>query len=108
MRTVIDSGRSATETDTTHGVSWWLVQKALSIAATKLPNVDLLRPRMLGIDELRLRFVRFFKDPETRKLKRIEPWMTTIVDLDTWQILGVVNASDHTGVGAWLIKRPLE
>ena len=108
VRAVIDSGRAATETATAHGVSWWLVQKALNMAATKLPNVDLLRPRMLGIDEHRFRSVRFFKDPETSTWKRIEPWMTTIVDLDTSQILGVVDGRDHTGVGAWLIKRPLE
>ena len=105
---VIDSGRAATETATAHGVSWWLVQKALTMAATKLPNVDLLRPRMLGIDEHRFRSVRFFKNTETNTWQRIEPWMTTIVDLDTSQILGVVDGRDHTGVGAWLIKRPLE
>ncbi|WP_258067298.1 transposase [Arthrobacter sp. GMC3] len=28
--------------------------------------------------------------------------------LDTGQILGVVDGRDHTGVGAWLIKRPLD
>ncbi|MDD0856779.1 transposase family protein [Arthrobacter alpinus] len=108
VRAVIDSGRAATETATAHGVSWWLVQKALNMAATKLPSVDLLRPRMLGIDEHRFRPVRFFKDPETSLWKRIEPWMTTIVDLNTGQILGVVDGRDHTGVGAWLIKQPLE
>ncbi len=105
---VISSGRAATETAIAHGVSWWLVQKALTMAATKLPNVDLLRPRMLGIDEHRFRSVRFFKNTETNAWQRIEPWMTTIVDLDTGQILGVVDGRDHAGVGAWLIKRPLE
>ncbi|WP_315914420.1 ISL3 family transposase [Arthrobacter sp. lap29] len=105
---VVSSGRAATETAIAHGVSWWLVQKALTMAATKLPNVDLLRPRMLGIDEHRFRSVRFFKNTETNAWQRIEPWMTTIVDLDTGQILGVVDGRDHTGVGEWLIKRPLE
>lgn len=80
----------------------------MTMAATRLPNVDLLRPRMLGIDEHRFRSVRFFKDSETSTWKRIEPWMTTIVDLDTSQILGVVDGRDHTGVGAWLIKRLLD
>jgi hypothetical protein len=32
-------------------VSWWLVQRALNIAALTLPDVDKLAPRMLGIDE---------------------------------------------------------
>ncbi|WP_425863800.1 transposase [Arthrobacter sp. TWP1-1] len=34
--------------------------------------------------------------------------MTTIVDLDCGQVLGVVGGRDHTGVGAWLIQRPLD
>ncbi|MDJ0316232.1 ISL3 family transposase [Arthrobacter sp. H35-MC1] len=105
---VISSGRAAAETAIAHGVSWWLVQKALTTAATKLPNVDLLRPRMLGIDEHHFGAVRFFENTEINAWQRIEPWMTTIVDLDTGQILGVVDGRDHTGVGAWLIKGPLE
>ena len=105
---VIDSGRAATETAAAHGVSWWLVQRALNVAATRLPDVDKLRPRMLGIDEHRFRSVRFFKDPATKAWKRFEPWMTTIVDLDTGQVLGVVDGRDHKGVGEWLFKRPLE
>jgi hypothetical protein len=43
---------------------------------------------MPGIDEHRFRSVRFFKDPETRVWKRFEPWMSTIVDPDTGQVLG--------------------
>lgn len=31
-----------------------------------------------------------------------------IVDLDTGQVLGVVDDHDHKGVGGWLFKRPLE
>jgi transposase len=34
--------------------------------------------------------------------------MTTIVDLDTGQVLGVVDGRDHKGVGDWLFARPLE
>jgi transposase len=34
--------------------------------------------------------------------------MTTIVDLDTGQVLGVVDGRDHKGVREWLFKRPLE
>jgi hypothetical protein len=34
--------------------------------------------------------------------------MTTIVDLDTGQVLGVVDDRDHKGVGEWLFKRSLD
>ena len=63
---------------------------------------------MLGIDEHRFRSVRFFRDPATKAWTRYEPWMTTIVDLDTGQVLGVVDGRDHKGVGDWLFARPLE
>jgi transposase len=33
--------------------------------------------------------------------------MTTIVDLDTGQVLGAVDGGDHKGVGDWLFARPL-
>lgn len=33
--------------------------------------------------------------------------MTTIVDLDTGQVLGTVDGQDHKGVGDWLFARPL-
>ena len=109
VHAVIRSGRAVAETATAFGVSWSTVRAALSEAtALLLPDVDKLRSRMLGIDEHRFRSVRFFKDNVTNKWQRIEPWMTTIVDLDTGQILGVVDGRDHTGVGAWLLKRPLQ
>jgi hypothetical protein len=62
---------------------------------------------MLGIDEHRFRSVRFFRDQESGSWTRYEPWMTTIVDLDTGQVLVVVNGRDHKGVGDWLFARPL-
>lgn len=34
--------------------------------------------------------------------------MTTIVDLDTGQVLGVVDGRDSKGVGDWLFARPLQ
>ena len=70
--------------------------------------VDKLSPRVLGIDEHRFRSVRYFQDPGTKAWTRFEPWMTTIVDLDTGQVLGVVDGRDHKGVGDWLLARPLE
>ena len=105
---VIRSGRAMSETAAGFAVSWWMVRAAVNEAAIiTLPNVDELAPRMLGIDEHRFRSVRYFQDPESKTWTRYEPWMSTIVDLDTGQVLGVVDGRDHTGIGAWLIQRPL-
>jgi transposase len=105
---VIRSGRAVSETAAAFAVSWWMVRVALNEACfLTLPDVDQLSPRMLGIDEHRFRSVRYFQDPESKAWTRFEPWMTTIVDLDTGQVLGVVDGRDHKGVGDWLFARPL-
>lgn len=98
---VIRSGRTGSKTVVEVGVSWWMVRAALNEACLlKLPDVDGLGPLRLGIDEHRFRSVRFFfRDPESTRLIRQEPWMTTIVDLDTGQILGMVDGQDHKGAG---------
>lgn len=106
---VIRSGRAVSETAAAFAVSWWMVRVALNEACfLTLPDVDQLSPRMLGIDEHRFRSVRYFQDPESKAWRRFEPWMTTIVDLDTGQVLGVVDGRDHRGVGDWLFARPLQ
>lgn len=105
---VIRSGRAVSETAAAFAVSWWMVRTALNEACfLTLPDVDQLSPRMLGIDEHRFRSVRYFQDPGSKVWTRFEPWMTTIVDLDTGQVLGVVDGRDHKGVGDWLFARPL-
>ena len=105
---VIRSGRAVSETAAAFAASWWMVRVALNEACfLTLPDVDRLSPRMLGIDEHRFRSVRHFQDPESKVWTRFEPWMTTIVDLDTGQVLGVVDGRDHKGVGEWLFARPL-
>jgi transposase len=106
---VIRSGRAVSETAAGFAVSWWMVRAALNEAClVRLPDVNRLSPRMLGIDEHRFRSVRYFQDPESKAWTRFEPWMTTIVDLDTGQVLGVVDGRDHKGVGDWLFARPLD
>ena len=105
---VIRSGRAVSETAAAFAVSWWMVRTALNEACfLALPDVDQLSPRMLGIDEHRFRSVRYFQDPGSKVWTRFEPWMTTIVDLDTGQVLGVVDGRDHKGVGERLFARPL-
>lgn len=103
---VITSGRAASEVAAAFGVSWWLVNTVVVAAAMALPSVDLLAPTRLGIDEHRYRSVRWFKNEATGKWSRYEPWMSTIVDVDTGQVLGIVDGRDSRGVGAWLKARP--
>jgi transposase len=106
---VVRSGRAVSETAASFAGFWWMVRAAVTEAyLLRLPDMDQLSPRMLGIDQHRFRSVRFFQDPGTKAWTRFEPWMTTIVDLDTVQVLGVVDGRDHKGVGDWLFARPLE
>lgn len=101
---VIASGRSARETAGAHGVSWWLVQAAISAVAVLLPAVDDAVVRRLGVDEHRYRSVRWFREQDGA-WRRFEPWMTTFVDLDTGTVLGVVDGRDSRCVGDWLKER---
>lgn len=101
---VIGSGRSARETASAHGVSWWLVQAAISAVAVLLPGVDEQVVRRLGVDEHRYRSVRWFREQDG-SWRRFEPWMSTFVDLDTGTELGVVDGRDSRCVGDWLKAR---
>jgi hypothetical protein len=108
VEAVIRSGRAGSEAAAAFVVSWWMVRAALNEACIlTLSEVDELNPRILGIDEHRFRSVRYFRDPASSSWIRHEPWMSTIVDLDTGQALGVVDGRDHKGVGDWLFARPL-
>ena len=101
---VITSGRAASEVARAHGVSWWLVQAALAAAAVVLTDVEATRVRRLGIDEHRYRSVRWFRT-DHGSWRRFEPWMTTLVDLNTGQVLGIVDGRDSAAVGDWLGQR---
>ncbi len=103
---VVVSGRAAAATARAFAVSWWTVQAALSAVAVLLADVDHLPVRRLGVDEHRYRSVRYFRRTDGT-WARFEPWMTTFVDLDTGQVLGVVDGRDAAGVGAWLAARAL-
>jgi transposase len=104
LAAVIDSGRAVAEVAADHGVAWWTVQATVNAAALLLPNVDDLRVRRLGIDEHRYRRVRWFRD-EHGGWRRVEPWMSTIVNAVGGQVLGVVDGRDSAAVGGWLAER---
>ena len=102
LAAVTDAGRTVSEVASWFGVAWWSVQVRVNAAAVLLAAGELAVVRRLGIDEHRYRSVRFFRDPVTRAWHRYEPWMTTFVDLDSGQVLGVVDGRDSAGVKSWL------
>ena len=81
--------------------------RQLATAATHATR-DAARPRLvswLGIDEHRFRTVRWYRD-DAGAWQRIEPWMTTFVDLASGQVVGVVDGRDSAAVKTWLKSRP--
>ena len=104
LAAVIDSGRAVAEVAAAFGVAWWTVQATVNAAAVLLPDVDELHVRRLGIDEHRYRRVRWFRD-ESGGWRRVEPWMSTIVNADCGQVLGIVDGRDSAAVGGWLAAR---
>src|SRR5450756_702871 len=91
-----------------YGVSWPTVMRQLAAAAATHAARDAARPRLvswLGIDEHRFRTVRWYRD-DAGAWQRIEPWMTTFVDLASGQVVGVVDGRDSAAVKTWLKSRP--
>jgi transposase len=80
------------------------VQATVNAAAVLLPEVDNLHVRRLGIDEHRYRRVRWFRDDQGG-WRRVEPWMSTIVNADCGRVLGIVDGRDSAAVGGWLAER---
>jgi transposase len=105
LHAVAGADRAVSEVATAHGLSWRTVQRCVTAAAERIANLDLVTVTRLGIDEHRYRSVRFFRDPATRAWRRYEPWMSTFVNTDTGQVLGVVDGRDSAGVGQWLQAR---
>ena len=105
LHAVVASGRAADEVAAAFGVAWWTVQATVLAAVMTLPEVDDLPVRFLGIDEHRFRTVRWFRDPDTQAWKRVEPWMTTFVNLQTGQVIGIVDGRHSAAVTTWLAAR---
>jgi transposase len=101
---VIDSGRAVAEVAQDFKVAWWTVQATVNVAVVSLPSVDNLHVRRLGIDEHRYRRVRWYRDDDGG-WRRVEPWMSTIVNADCGQVLGIVDGRDSAAVGGWLAER---
>lgn len=104
LEAVVASGRAVDEVASSFAVAWWTVQATINAAVMTLPAIDDVRVRLLGIDEHRFRTVKFFRD-DHGAWKRVEPWMTTFVNLQTGQVIGVVDGRDGAAVSAWLSAR---
>jgi transposase len=109
LEAVVASGRAVEEVASAFAVAWWTVQAVINTAVMTLPDIDAVRVVHLGIDEHRFRTVRFFRDPDTNSgrggWRRVEPWMTTFVNLATGQVVGVVDGRDGAAVATWLEAR---
>jgi len=102
LTAVIDQGQPVAQVAKTHQVAWWTTQKTVNDAVDTLPDVDALHVKHLGIDEHRYRRVRWFRDPDSSGWRRVEPWMTTLVNTACGQVLGVVDGRDSAAVEGWL------
>ncbi len=91
------------------GVSWPTAMRQLTSAMAAQAAATKARPALvhsLGIDEHRFRTVRWYKDDADGSWRRIEPWMTTFINLATGQVIGVVDGRDSAAVKTWLKTRP--
>ncbi len=105
LTAVIDQGQPVAQVAKTHQVAWWTTHKTVNDAVDTLPDVDALHVKHLGIDEHRYRRVRWFRDPDSSGWRRVEPWMTTLVNTASGQVLGVVDGRDSAAVEGWLNAR---
>ena len=90
------------------GVSWPTVMRQLKNAMIAVLAAATTRPKLvrrLGIDEHRFRTVRWFRDDQG-SWKRVEPWMTCMVDLASGNIIDVVDGRDSVAVRSWLQAQP--
>jgi transposase len=104
LHQVVAEGRAISRVAAEHGLGWWTVQGLVTAAALLLTDPDTVPVRRLGIDEHRYRSVRYYRQADG-SWHRYEPWMSTLVDADTGQVLAVVDGRDTASVGGWLAAR---
>jgi transposase len=98
--------RSVAEVAREYGVSWWsanqaLIDRAADVLGPAPPGV-----RRLGIDETRVRRVRWLL--EEAGWRRSDPWMTSFVDLDPNRpggLVGLAPGRSGAAVTGWLDRQ---
>src|SRR5450631_109592 len=95
---VTTTNRAMSEVAGDYGLSWSTVHRIL--VATAVQVLGQAAPTtMIGIDETRARSVRWFR--QETGWRRSDPWMTSIVDLDTTHPGGIIGLAP--GRSAWLL-----
>ncbi len=86
---VTTTNRAVSEVAKDHGIAWWTVHRILVKAAADVLG-KAAPTSMIGIDETRARSVRWIQEGIEQKLtwRRSDPWMTSIVDLDSTPRVG--------------------
>ena len=96
------SNRAVSEVAAEYGVAWTTAHRALIVHAARwLPAPE--PTRVLGIDETRVRSVRWLK--QEAGWKRSDPWMTSFVNADPLvpgRLLGLVPGRSGTCVKEWI------
>lgn len=105
LEAVIDHGRPVAAVAASFKIAWWTVQKTVNMAADTLGDIDELHITQLGVDEHRYRRVRWYRNVDTGAWVRVEPWMTTIVNTRSGQVLGIIDGRDSAAVEDWLGAR---
>ena len=109
---VTTTNRAVSEVAKDHGIAWWTVHRILVKAAADVLG-QAAPTSMIGIDETRARSVRWIQEGIEQKLtwRRSDPWMTSIVDLDSTHPGGIIGlAAGRSGacVQGWLALQSSE
>ncbi len=105
VEAVLDEGMPIWRTCARYQLGWATINTAVTADALTIPDPDMVPVRALGIDEHRFARAKWFKHPETAQWCRVEPWMSTFVDADNGNILGVVDGRSSANITRWLKQR---
>jgi transposase len=98
--------RSIADVAREYAVSWWSANQALIDRAADVLGPAAAGVRWLGVDETRVRRVRWLL--EESGWKRSDPWMTSFVDLDPTRpagLLGLAPGRSGAAVTGWLNRQ---
>ena len=98
--------RSIADVAREYAVSWWSANQALIDRAADVLGPAPAGVRWLGVDETRVRRVRWLL--EESGWKRSDPWMTSFVDLDPTRpagLLGMAPGRSGAAVTGWLDRQ---